>query len=75
MERLTSNKAVIEQLKENKIVDNEEIINFAVAVLAEIAECARQEDSPLYEGDKEVDCFVRFSDVEKSINKCLNEQA
>lgn len=41
MERLTSNKAVIEQLKENKIVDNEEIINFAVAVLAEIAECAR----------------------------------
>lgn len=47
--------------------------NFAVAVLAEVAECAKQEDAPLYEGDKEVDSFVRLSDVENAINKYLNE--
>ena len=50
------------------------ITNFAVAVLAEVAECAKQEDSPLYEGDKEVDLFVRLSDVENAINKHLNEE-
>lgn len=49
------------------------IMNFAVAVLAEVGECAKQEDSPIYEGDKEVDSFVRLSDVENSINKYLNE--
>lgn len=49
------------------------ITNFAVAVLAEVVECAKQEDSPLYEGDKEVDSFVRLSDVENAINKYLNE--
>ena len=51
----------------------EAIMNFAVAVLAEVGECAKQEDSPIYEGDKEVDSFVRLSDVENSINKYLNE--
>lgn len=49
------------------------ITNFAVAVLAEVTEYAKQEDSPLYEGDKEIDSFVRFSDVERAVNKYLNE--
>jgi len=49
------------------------VTNFAVAVLAEVAECAKQEDSPLYEGDKEIDYFVRLSDVNEAINKYLNE--
>lgn len=48
-----------------------EIMNFAVAVLAGVAECARQEDTPIYQGDKEVDCFVKMSDVNEVINKCL----
>ena len=52
---------------------SEDIMNFAVAVLAEVAECAKQEDSPLYEGDKEIDSFVRLSDVNDAINKYLNE--
>lgn len=47
---------------------NEAIISYANAVLAEIAECARQEDAPVYEGDKEIDQWVRLSDVEKAIN-------
>lgn len=50
------------------------VANFAVAVLAEVTERAKQQDSPLYEGDKEVDCFVRLSDVNEAINKHLNEQ-
>ena len=60
------------QAKEKDAV-KEAIMNFAVAVLAEVGECAKQEDSPIYEGDKEVDSFVRLSDVENSINKYLNE--
>ena len=60
------------QAKEKDAV-KEVIMNFAVAVLAEVGECAKQEDSPIYEGDKEVDSFVRLSDVENSINKYLNE--
>lgn len=54
--------------------ESEDIINFAVAVLAEVTECAKQEDSPVYEGDKEVDYFVRLSDVNDAINKHLNKQ-
>lgn len=50
----------------------EEVVNYSVAVLAEVAECARQEDAPIYEGDKEVDRWVRLSDVEEAINKHLN---
>lgn len=49
------------------------LMNFAIAVLAEVSECAKQEDAPLYEGDREVDCFVRLSDVEKTIDKYLKE--
>ena len=53
-------------------IRNEAIINYSVAVLAEVAERAKQEDAPIYEGDKEVDQWVRLSDVEKAINKYLN---
>ena len=53
-------------------IKKEAILDYSVAVLNEIAECARQEDSPIYEGDKEVDQFVRMSDVENAINKFLN---
>ena len=63
-------------LLSNSEIQNEKkiaITNFVVAILAEVAECAKQEDAPIYEGDKEVDCFVRLSDVENAINKHLNE--
>ena len=55
------------QAKEKDAV-KEAIMNFAVAVLAEVGECAK----PIYEGDKEVDMWVRLSDVEDAINKQLN---
>ena len=48
------------------------IMNYSVAVLAEVTERAKQEDAPIYEGDKEVDMWVRLSDVEDAINKHLN---
>lgn len=67
-------KVIDRQVQANeKDVVKEAIMNFSVAVLAEVGECAKQEDSPIYEGDKEVDSFVRLSDVENSINKYLNE--
>ena len=53
-------------------IRNEAIINYSVAVLAEVTERAKQEDAPIYEGDKEVDQWVRLSDVEEAINKYLN---
>lgn len=53
-------------------IKTEAIMNFAVAVLAEVAERAKQEDAPIYEGDKEVDQWVRLSDVNDAINKYLN---
>lgn len=53
-------------------IRNEAIINYSVAVMAEVAERAKQEDAPIYEGDKEVDQWVRLSDVEDAINKYLN---
>lgn len=52
---------------------SEDVMNFAVAVLAEVANFAKQEDAPVYEGDKEVDQWVRLSDVNVAINKHLNE--
>ena len=55
-----------------KKIRNEAIINYSVAVLAEVAKRAKQEDAPIYEGDKEVDQWVRLSDVEEAINKYLN---
>ena len=59
------------QAKEKDAV-KEAIMNFAVAVLAEVGERAKQEDAPIYEGDKEGDQWVRLSDVEEAINKYLN---
>ena len=59
------------QAKEKDAV-KKAIMNFAVAVLAEVGECAKQEDAPIYEGDKEVDMWVLLSDVEDAINKYLN---
>ena len=55
-----------------KKIKTDAIIDYSVAVLAEIVECANQEDAPIYEGDKEVDKWVRLSDVEDAINKYLN---
>ena len=48
------------------------VINYSVAVLAEVVERAKQEDAPIYEGDEEVDRWVRLSDVEDAINKYIN---
>lgn len=53
-------------------IKTDAIMNYSVAVLAEVAESARQEDAPIYEGDKEVDQWVKLSDVENAINKYLN---
>lgn len=52
-------------------IRNEAIINYSVAVLAEVAERAKQEDPPIYEGDKE-NQWVRLADVENALNKYLN---
>ena len=69
-DRMTALQKLPVTTKEN--IRNEAIMNYSVAVLAEVAEYAKQEDSPIYEGDKEVDMWVRLSDVEKAINKHLN---
>lgn len=66
-----TNNALVYKAKEKDAV-KEAIMNFAVAVLAEVGDCAKQEDAPIYEGDKEVDMWVRLSDVEDAINKHLN---
>ena len=58
-------------IKEIRKLASDEIINFAVAVLADVAECAKQEDAPIYKGDVEDDYIVRLSDVNNSINKYL----
>lgn len=56
-----------------KMAENQQaVMNFAVAVLAGVAECAKQEDAPIYKGDVEDDYFVRLSDVNEVINKHLN---
>lgn len=66
-------KKEVERLKALEVEKTpKEVVNYSVAVLAEVAECARQEDAPIYEGDKEVDRWVRLSDVEEAINKHLN---
>lgn len=38
-------------------------------LLDEVTKCAIQEDAPIYEGDKEIDMWVRLSDVKAAINK------
>lgn len=47
------------------------IIDFSVAVISEIAEYAKQEDAPIYEGDEVVDYFVRLSDVNEAVCQYL----
>ena len=47
-------------------------MKYSDAVLTEVTERAKQEDAPIYEGDKEVDMWVRLSDVEDAIIKYLN---
>lgn len=68
-----STEQEVERLKALEVGKTpKEVVNYSVAVLAEVVECARQEDAPIYEGDKEVDRWVRLSDVEEAINKHLN---
>lgn len=59
-------------LREQDFVKNM-IMNYAVAVLAEVAERARQEDTPIYEEDQEVDQWIRLSDVNEAINKVFHD--
>lgn len=66
MGKLINKQDAIDKIKK------ETLINYSVAVMAEVAERAKQEDAPIYEGDKEVDQWVRLSDVEEAINKYLN---
>jgi hypothetical protein len=63
---------LIDCLRKNKDWGKNAVINYSVAVLEDVAERARQEDAPIYEGDREVDQWVRLSDVEDAINKHLN---
>lgn len=69
-DRLTALQSIPVTTEEK--IRNEAIINYSVAVLAEVAESARQEDAPIYLGDEEVDQWVRLSDVQTAINKYLN---
>ena len=61
------------------MVDKEEkikvdaVMNYSVAVLSEVVESAERENMPIYSGDKEIDKWVRLSDVENAISKCLNK--
>lgn len=69
-DRLTALQSIPVTTEEK--IRNEAIINYAVAVLAEVVESAKQEDAPIYVGDEEVDQWVRLSDVQTAINKYLN---
>lgn len=69
-DRLTALQSIPVTTEEK--IRNKAIINYAVAVLAEVVENAKQEDAPIYLGDEEVDQWVRLSDVQTAINKYLN---
>lgn len=60
-------------MMEEKIRTNA-IKDYSVAVLTKVVERAKEEDAPIYDGDKEVDQWVRLSDVENAINECLNAE-
>lgn len=60
-------------MTEEKIRTNA-IKDYSVAVLTKVVERAKEEDAPVYEGDKEVDQWIRLSDVENAINECLNAE-
>lgn len=55
----------IVEMKKTKSV-SDDIMNFAVAVLAQVAEYANQENN-------EENKWVRLNDVERAINKCLGQ--
>lgn len=61
------------EILDGKNLKADTLINYSVAVLAEVAESAKQEDAPIYKGDKEVDQWGRLSDVENAINKYLHK--
>ena len=61
------------EILDGKNLKADTLIHYSVAVLAEVAESAKQEDAPIYKGDKEVDQWVRLSDVENAINKYLHK--
>lgn len=48
--------------------------DYSVAVLTKVVESAKEADAPIYDGDKEVDQWIRLSDVENAINECLNAE-
>lgn len=60
-------------MTEEKIRTNA-IKDYSVALLTKVVERAKEEDAPVYEGDKEVDQWIRLSDVENAINECLNAE-
>lgn len=72
MEHEIAELKMCQPVKAEKATEKNAVVDFAVAVLAELGECAKQEDAPLYEGDREVDYFVRLSDVNEAINKFLS---
>ena len=42
---------------------------FIETLKEQLAELAVQEDAPIYEGDREVDSYIRYNDVIELINK------
>ena len=58
----------------NTIIKDEQtaLINYSVAVLANVAQCAEQENKPIYEKGRKIDNWVRLSDVENALSKYLN---
>ena len=52
-------------------IKKETLINYSVAVMADVVESAKRRDAPIYEEDKE-NPWVRLADVENAINKYLN---
>lgn len=56
--------SIVEMKKTKNVSDD--IMNFAVAILAQVAEYANQENN-------EENKWVRLNDVERAINKCLGQ--
>lgn len=67
MGKLINKQDAIDKIKK------ETLINYSVAVMADVVESAKQRDTPIYEGDKE-NQWVRLADVENALNKYLNIQ-
>lgn len=67
MGKLINKQDAIDKIKK------ETLINYSVAVMADVVESAKRRDAPIYEEDKE-NPWVRLADVENAINKYLNIQ-